>query len=169
VRVSSTRFCAPGSRRLSDQIRRPQGGVVPWQPLGVRASLFAADRRAVIKARVVHHQGRSFRSAPLSAHVAYLERDGVTRDGEKGCMSGATGERTDAMGFARCGLNDRHHFRFIATPEDAAEMTDLKAFTRDLVTSPARWRPISAPGWGLASPIGTPTPAFASRGTWRRR
>jgi hypothetical protein len=32
----------------------------------------------------------------LSAHVAYLERDGVTRDGEKGCMFGATEDRTDA-------------------------------------------------------------------------
>jgi type IV secretory pathway VirD2 relaxase len=82
---------------------------------------------------VVRHQGRAFRSAPLSAHVAHLERDGVTRDGEKGCMFGAAEDRTHAVAFARRGLNDRHHFRFVATPEDAAEMTDLKAFTRDLV------------------------------------
>jgi hypothetical protein len=95
----------------------------------------------------------------LSARVAYLERDGVTRDGEKGCMFGATEDRTDAMTFARRGLNDRQHFRFIVTPEDAAEMTDFKAFTRDLVTSSARWRAISAPSWGLASRMGTPTPA----------
>jgi type IV secretory pathway VirD2 relaxase len=98
-----------------------------------RSRLFAAERRVVVKARVVRHQGRAFRAAPLSAHVAYLERDGVTRDGEKGCMFGTTGDRTDAMAFARRGLNDRHHFRFVVTPEDAAEMTDLKAFTRDLV------------------------------------
>jgi type IV secretory pathway VirD2 relaxase len=50
-----------------------------------------------------------------------------------GCMFGATEDRTDAMAFARRGLNDRHHFRFIVTPEDAAEMTDPKALTRDLV------------------------------------
>src|SRR5262249_51825160 len=31
-------------------------------------------------------------------------------------------------------LDDRHHFRFIVGPEDATEMTDLKAFTRDLVS-----------------------------------
>jgi type IV secretory pathway VirD2 relaxase len=35
------------------------------------------------------------------------------------------------MAFARRGLNDRHHFRFLVTSEDAAEMTDPKAFTRD--------------------------------------
>jgi hypothetical protein len=51
--------------------------------------------------RVVHHQGRSFRSGPVSAHVAYLERDGVTRDGEKGCTFGATEDHIDAMAFAR--------------------------------------------------------------------
>ena len=28
--------------------------------------------------------------------------------------------------------DDRHHFRFIVSPEDAGDMTDLKAFTRDL-------------------------------------
>jgi type IV secretory pathway VirD2 relaxase len=38
------------------------------------------------------------------------------------------------MAFAKRGLDDRHHFRFIVGPEDAAEMTDLKAFTRDLVS-----------------------------------
>jgi type IV secretory pathway VirD2 relaxase len=43
-------------------------------------------------------------------------------------MFGATEDRADAMAFARRGLNDRHHFRFIVTPEDATEMTDLRAF-----------------------------------------
>src|SRR5436190_13557669 len=28
--------------------------------------------------------------------------------------------------------DDRHHFRFIVSPEDAGEMTDLRAFARDL-------------------------------------
>ncbi len=103
-----------------------------------RSRLFASQRRVVVKARVVRHRGRAFRSAPLSAHVAYLERDGVTRDGEKGHMFSATGDRADAMAFARRGLDDRHHFRFVVSPEDAAEMTDLKAFTRDLVAQMER-------------------------------
>jgi type IV secretory pathway VirD2 relaxase len=82
---------------------------------------------------VVRHQGRAFRSAPLSAHVACLERDGVTRDGEKAACSALPRTASDAAAFARRGLNDRHHFRFVVTPEDAAEMADIKAFTRDLV------------------------------------
>jgi hypothetical protein len=85
-----------------------------------RSRLFGAERRVVVKARVVRHRGRAFRSAPLSAHVAYLERDGVTRSGGKAHMFGATEDRVDATAFAKRGQDDRHHFRFIVTPEDAA-------------------------------------------------
>src|SRR5215468_10618833 len=97
-----------------------------------RNRLFAAHRRVVVKARVVRHQGRTFRSAPLAAHVAYLERDGVTRDGEKAHMFNAEKDRADVAAFSKRCNDDRHHFRFIISPEDAAEMTDLKAFARDL-------------------------------------
>jgi type IV secretory pathway VirD2 relaxase len=103
-----------------------------------RSRLFAGHRRVVVKTRVVRHRGRAFRSAPLSAHIAYLERDGVSRDGEKAHMFGAAEDRSDAAAFARGGHDDRHHFRFIVSPEDAAEMTDLKAFTRDLVAQMER-------------------------------
>jgi hypothetical protein len=65
-------------------------------------------------------------------HVAYLERDGVARDGGQAQLFGATEVKADAVAFAKRGRNDRHHFRFMIGPEDAAEMTDLKAFTRDL-------------------------------------
>jgi type IV secretory pathway VirD2 relaxase len=94
--------------------------------------LFGAERRVVVKARVVRHRGRALSSAPLSAHVAYLERDGVTRDRERAHMFSPTEDRADVRAFVKRGLNDRHHFRFIIAPEDAAEMIDLKAFTRDL-------------------------------------
>jgi type IV secretory pathway VirD2 relaxase len=103
-----------------------------------RSRLFAGHRRVVVKARVVRHRGGAFRSAPLSAHIAYLERDGVTRDGEKAHMFSAAEDRPDAAGFASRSHDDRHHFRFIVAPEDAADMTDLKAFTRDLVTQMER-------------------------------
>src|SRR5271157_4532248 len=33
---------------------------------------------------------------------------------------------------------DRHHFRFIVSPEDAAEMDDLRAFTRELMADAER-------------------------------
>jgi type IV secretory pathway VirD2 relaxase len=97
-----------------------------------RSRLFGSHRRVVVAARVVRHQGKSFRSAPLSAHLSYLKRDGVSRDGEKGIMFDARADRSDDLAFADRCRDDRHHFRFIVSPEDAAEITDLKAFTRDL-------------------------------------
>ncbi len=97
-----------------------------------RNRLFSASRRVVVNARIARHQGRAFRSAPLSAHLSYLKREGVTRDGEKARMFDAGTDRADDAAFADRSQDDRHHFRFIVSPEDAGEMTGLKAFTRDL-------------------------------------
>jgi len=90
----------------------------------------ARTRGAVIKARVVRHSGRT---APLSTHLDYLRRDGVTRDGEKARLFGPGTEEADGRAFAGRCQDDRHHFRFIVSPDDAVEMSDLKSFTRDLV------------------------------------
>lgn len=98
-----------------------------------RSRLFAGNRRVIVKARIARHKGRAFRAAPISAHLAYLKREGVSRDGERGIMFDADNDRTDDLTFARRCEEDRHHFRFIISPEDAADMEDLKGFTRDLV------------------------------------
>ena len=90
----------------------------------------ARSRGAVIKARVVRHGARS---APLATHLNYLQRDGVTRDGEKARMFGPGGDDVDAKDFAARAEGDRHHFRFIVSPDDAVEMSDLKGFARELV------------------------------------
>lgn len=88
------------------------------------------SRIVVIKTRVVRHHARS---TPLAAHLSYLRREGVTRDGEKARLFGPGADEVDGRAFAeRCG-EDRHHFRFIVSPEDAVDMADLKAFARDLV------------------------------------
>lgn len=90
-------------------------------------------RRVVMKARVVRHQGTRFRSAPLPKHIAYLKREGVTRDGENARMFDAASDTADERAFAERCEDDRHHFRFIISPEDGAELGDLKTFTRELM------------------------------------
>ncbi|MDN3275986.1 DUF3363 domain-containing protein [Frankia sp. RB7] len=97
-----------------------------------RSRLFSPTRHVVVKARIVRHKGKSFRSVPLTAHLSYLKRDGVTRSGEPASMFDAGSDRVDGAAFAERCQDDRHHFRFIISPEDAGEMTDLRAFTRDL-------------------------------------
>ncbi|MBZ9683562.1 MULTISPECIES: relaxase/mobilization nuclease domain-containing protein [unclassified Mesorhizobium] len=103
---------------------------------GIRASiqanrlLTARSRITVIKTRVVRHLARS---APLSAHLNYLRREGVTRDGEKARLFGPETDHADRKEFAERCKDDRHHFRFIVSPEDAVDMADLKTFARDLM------------------------------------
>ena len=97
-----------------------------------RYRLFSTSRRVVVKARIARHQGRAFRSAPMSAHLTYLKREGVTRDGKKAHMFDAESDRADDAAFVERSRDDRHHFRFLVSPEDAADLTDVRAFTRDL-------------------------------------
>ncbi|WP_157016619.1 relaxase/mobilization nuclease domain-containing protein [Mesorhizobium xinjiangense] len=92
--------------------------------------LTTRSRGAVVKARVVRHGGRN---APLAPHLGYLRREGVTRDGEKARLFGPGGDDVDPKDFADRCEDDRHHFRFIVSPDDALEMSDLRSFTHDLV------------------------------------
>ena len=101
-------------------------------------SLRSTSRRVVMKARVVRHHGTRFRSAPLTKHITYLKREGVTRDGTDARMFDATSDAAEERAFAERCEDDRHHFRFIISPEDAAELGDLRAFTRELMTDVAR-------------------------------
>jgi type IV secretory pathway VirD2 relaxase len=92
----------------------------------------------MIKARVVRRSGGRLRSAPLARHVAYLQREGSTRDGSEGRMFDAISDGADGAAFAQRCEDDRHHFRFIVSPEDAGEMADLRTFTRELMKDMAR-------------------------------
>lgn len=97
-----------------------------------------AQRRVTVMARIVRHKGAQFRAAPLGRHIAYLERDGVTRDGREASMFDAAGDAADRGAFADRCADDRHHFRFIVSPEDATEIGDLRGFTRNLMRQMAR-------------------------------
>lgn len=96
-------------------------------------SLRSPSRRVVIKARVVRHRGNRFRSAPLARHVTYLKRDGVTHDGADARLFDAGSDVVDERAFSERCEQDRHHFRFIVSPEDAADMSELRSFTRELM------------------------------------
>ena len=101
------------------------------------------SRRVVVKARVVklapqreQSRGSKFRAATakaVDAHLRYLERDGVTKDGHKGRVYSAFEDEADGKAFIERGRDDRHQFRFIVAPEDAADMADMRSFTRDLM------------------------------------
>jgi type IV secretory pathway VirD2 relaxase len=122
ARVSRAGKISPGNRSTFGRGRTAS----------VRANrlLTGRSRIVVIKTRVVRHTARA---APLAAHLNYLRREGVTRDGEKARLFGPETDEVDGRAFAERCQDDRHHFRFIVSPEDAVDMADLKSFTRDLM------------------------------------
>jgi type IV secretory pathway VirD2 relaxase len=90
---------------------------------------------AVVKARVV----RRMRSpGALRAHIGYLKRDGVTRDGSSGKLFDAAGDDADGRAFTERCDGDRHHFRFIVSPDEASELESLRGFTRELMQQASR-------------------------------
>jgi type IV secretory pathway VirD2 relaxase len=109
---------------------------------GRRAALSLASRsptrRVVVMTRIVRHHGGRFTAAPLARHLAYLKREGVTRDGEDARMFDAASDAADAKALAERCEDDRHHFRFTISPEDAAQLADLRAYTRELMTDAER-------------------------------
>ena len=118
---------------LGTRAGRSGSGFGRGRGAAARLALRSPNRRVVVKARVARHRGTRFRSAPLGKHLSYLQRDGVTRDGADARMFDRSNDVADADAFAARCDDDRHHFRFIVSPEDAAEMEDLRAFTRDLM------------------------------------
>ena len=89
------------------------------------------QRRVVVKTRYVQGAGKNGKSA---AHLRYIQRDGTSRDGERGQLYSATEDRADGDAFVERGKEDRHQFRFIVSPEDGADLTDLTEHTRDLMS-----------------------------------
>jgi len=92
----------------------------------------AGVRRVVVKTRYVRQAGKNGKAA---AHLRYIQRDGTSREGEHGQLYSAHDDRADGEAFLDRGRDDRHQFRFIVSPEDGVDLTDLTEHTRDLMKS----------------------------------
>lgn len=94
-------------------------------------SLTPFSRRVTIKTLLVNQRRASPQS--LAKHLRYIERDGTGRDGEPGRAYGPQIDEADLDAFKERCQDDRHHFRFILSPEDGAELDDLRTYTRHLM------------------------------------
>lgn len=137
----SQRFVSQVLKQVSKSGAKPSGkslgrpantfgrGRVAASMAGQRLSPNA--RRMVVKSRFVVLSRASPNS--VAVHLRYIERDGVTRDGQKGQAYAADNDAADLKAFQERGQNDRHQFRFIVSAEDGLELEDLKGFTRQLM------------------------------------
>src|SRR5262245_41187222 len=141
---------ANGGPLAPSQLRGQRGGTVRARPrkgrccrigrgqaVADRLKLTAGERargkgmrRVVVKARIVRLK---MGSRAADAHVRYLQRDGTTRDGERGRLYGADTDEADGRAFTERGREDRHQFRFIVAPEDGDKLSDLRAFTHGVM------------------------------------
>ena len=90
------------------------------------------SRRVIVKARYTRQRPGDLGAA--KAHLRYIQRDGVTRDGMPGQAYDASSDDTDLEVFVERSDGDPHQFRFIVSPEDSARLPDLKPFIRDLMS-----------------------------------
>jgi type IV secretory pathway VirD2 relaxase len=118
--------------------RKPQSTFGRGRRAALVLSSRSSARRVVVMARIVRHRGRRFVAAPLARHIAYLKREGVTRNSEEARLIDAASDNADGNAFAERCADDRHHFRFIVSPEDATAMADLRTFTRELMKDAER-------------------------------
>lgn len=89
-------------------------------------------RRAIVKTRLVRLGPKGMATA--RAHLRYIQRDGVTRDGDPGELYSADFDAADGKAFLERCDGDRHQFRFIVSAEDGSEYPDLKPYVRRLMT-----------------------------------
>ena len=108
-----------------------RGGAPAAALAGRGRSASRSRRRVIVKARIVRLAGKGMDTA--RAHLRYIQRDGVTRDGERGALYGADRDREDGRAFLERADGDRHQFRFIVAPEDGADYDDLRPLTRRLM------------------------------------
>lgn len=91
------------------------------------------QRRVIVKARIVKLAGGGLGAA--AAHLRYVQRDGVTREGAPGRLYDAGDDHADGKAFLERSSGDRHQFRLIVSAEDGAAYDDLKPFIRRLMAS----------------------------------
>ncbi len=117
------------SGRTGARAVRQRGRITSAMPkrgmgAGVRAAaglIAPGSRRVIVKARYTRITAGDM--GATRAHLKYIQRDGVTREGEAGRLYDA---------------NDPHQFRFIVSAEDSGRLPDLKPFIRDLLAQMER-------------------------------
>jgi hypothetical protein len=120
----------PAGKGRCSRIGRGQAVADSLKRQAAERSPAQRQRRVVVKARIVRH---SAGSGAAGAHLRYIQRDGTTRDGERGQLYGPERDQEDGKAFVERGEGDRHSFRVIVAPEDGDRLSDLRGFTRDVM------------------------------------
>src|SRR5215475_6932636 len=106
---------------------------------GVRAAaglIAPGSRRVIVKARYTRIVRGDLGAA--RAHLKYIVRDGVARDGQPGRLYSRDSDAADPASFLERSEGDPHQFRFVVSADEGARLSDLKPFIRDLLAQMER-------------------------------
>jgi type IV secretory pathway VirD2 relaxase len=99
-----------------------------------RAFRLDVRQRVIVKALVSRHAGKSAaRGEALAKHVAYLGRSGAGVEGARPEFFDRSVDEVDIASRTGGWAADRHHFRFIVSPEHGDRIADLEAYTREVM------------------------------------
>ena len=119
-------------RRAALRSSRSAGGRVKRGP--VTEQYFS--RRVIVKVHLVK-MGAYGKDAQRH-HLDYIQRDSAAREGEKGILYSRDEVFLDGEEFHERGIDDRHQFRVIVSPEDGKELGDLRTYTRNVMAQMER-------------------------------
>ncbi|KAB2943517.1 MAG: DUF3363 domain-containing protein [Hyphomicrobium sp.] len=128
-----------GARALRHKGHVAPGSLTRGMGTGLRAAaglIAPGSRRVIVKARYTRIASGDLGAA--RAHLKYILRDRVTREGTPGRLYDASGEDVDAAAFLARSANDPHQFRFIVSADEGRRLADLKPFIRDLLAQMQR-------------------------------
>lgn len=124
-RLAASRQFALGDR--SGVLRTAQGR-------SGRAFRMDVRQRVIVKALVSRHLGKAAtRAGALAAHVAYLGRSGAGVEGARPDFFDRADDGVEAALETRGWSADRHHFRFIISPEHGDRIADLRGYVREVM------------------------------------
>lgn len=123
-RLASSRLFALGDR---------SGVLKAAQNRSGRAFRPDVRQRVIVKALVSRHIGKGpERAAALAKHVIYLGRSGAGVEGARPQFFDRAEEGLGPEARTQAWSEDRHHFRFILSPENGDRL-DLRSYVRDVM------------------------------------
>lgn len=124
-RLASSRMFALGNR---------SGVLRAAQNRSGRAFRLDVRQRVIVKALVSRHMGKGAeRGAALAAHVSYLGRAGAGVEGARPEFFDRDQDGVQAAAETKDWSDDRHHFRFIISPEHGDRIDDLPGYVREVM------------------------------------
>lgn len=112
--------------------RRSRGGSGRGKHAG-RGPLFSnSPQRVTVKVNYYKHTGKN-PGQRLRRHVQYLQRQAATVQDERPMAYSAEQEQVDAVELVKGWEGDKHHFRWVISPENGEQLGDLRGYVREVM------------------------------------